>query len=201
MTSASPQAATAAAALPEAADAATGLGVGSLLMKATVTSGASRHVAAAVAAALFRLLAPDATKSESDPEIAARLLPISEALGVQASLGVSHLQQAEMVPGLPGSSRTQLRRLRRRRNEALHGGFGAAPRCASARDETDVSALHGAAAITPETVAHPAPPASDEMDDFELHEIHVATPEMIAHPNPPPGTRLVSSRSPRPPLR
>ena len=64
---------------------------GSLFMKATITSGASRQVAAAVAAALFRLLTPDATKSEGDPEIAARLLPISEALGVQVSLGVSHL--------------------------------------------------------------------------------------------------------------
>ena len=48
---------------------------------------------------------------------------IEEALRLQTAVGASHLQQVELDPaafGLPVAARTPVRRLRRKRNRALH---------------------------------------------------------------------------------
>ena len=53
-----------------------------------------------------------------------RLAIVEEAIRLQVSTGASHLQKIEMAPeafGLPSAVRAPVRRLRRRRNEALHG--------------------------------------------------------------------------------
>ena len=61
--------------------------------------------------------------SSFELDLSRRLKVVEESLRVQAALGVSHLQKAEMAPecyGVPPSARTPLRDLRLRRNKALH---------------------------------------------------------------------------------
>ena len=52
-------------------------------------------------------------------DLSRRMKVVEESLRLQATLGVSHLQKAEMAPetdGLPPSARAPVRDLRRRRN-------------------------------------------------------------------------------------
>ena len=52
-----------------------------------------------------------------------RVAVVEASIRLQASLGVTHLQQVEQAPaafGLPDAARTPVRALRRRRNQALH---------------------------------------------------------------------------------
>ena len=69
-----------------------------------------------------------------------RLAIVEEAIRLQVATGATHLQQLEMTPeafGLTAAVREPVRRLRRRRNGALHGAVSIrspppeAPRCAT----------------------------------------------------------------------
>ena len=81
-----------------------------------------------------------------DVDMGQRVNTVREALEVQRAHGVSHLQSLEMTPERAGKpSRSSVRRLRRRRNNALHCGFGAGvnPACTesssvASRDGLDV---------------------------------------------------------------
>ena len=56
-------------------------------------------------------------------DLSRRMKVVEESLRLQATLGVSHLQKAEMAPetyGLPLSTWAPVRDLRRRQNRALH---------------------------------------------------------------------------------
>ena len=68
------------------------------------------------------------SRSVQDPAVEAQILErlaiVEEAIRLQVPTGASHLQKIEMAPeafGLPSAVRAPVRRLRRRRNEALHG--------------------------------------------------------------------------------
>ena len=59
----------------------------------------------------------------AETDIQQRMEVIEEALRFQTAVGASHLQQVELDPaafGLPVAARTPVRRLRRKRNRALH---------------------------------------------------------------------------------
>ena len=61
--------------------------------------------------------------SSLEADLSRRLKTVEASLRLQASLGVGHLQMIEKDPeafGLPASTRTPVRALRRRRNRALH---------------------------------------------------------------------------------
>ena len=61
--------------------------------------------------------------ADFEASILERMAVVEKAIRLQMSLGASHLQQVEMAPetfGLPGTARTHVRSLRRRRNDALH---------------------------------------------------------------------------------
>ena len=61
--------------------------------------------------------------SHDETDIQQRMEVIEEALRLQTAVGASHLQQVELDPaafGLPVAARTPVRRLRRKRNRALH---------------------------------------------------------------------------------
>ena len=65
--------------------------------------------------------------------ISQRLSVVEATLRVQDATGASHLQQLERRPkafGLASSARPAIRRLRRQRNQALHGGSGVSDRVA-----------------------------------------------------------------------
>lgn len=93
------------------------------LLQVVASCGASRQVVAATASALFSLVL---RQGEGDPDVEHRLHTVKGALVMQKHLGVSHLQMVEKDPtsfGLDALARSRVRKLRQRRNLALHGGF------------------------------------------------------------------------------
>ena len=86
---------------------------------------------------------PAAPAATVDPDIDARLQAVQTALQAQKLLGTGHLQAMERVPGLPTDTRSTIRRIRRKRNRALHEGFDDVS-AASPGDLSDVVALHDA---------------------------------------------------------
>ena len=93
------------------------------LLSCVVKSGASRHVVASVVMALLGKLVSD---RDCDLDIQERLGAVQEAMEVQKANKVSHLQKLEIStsnPRVGGLSRSQVKRLRKKRNSALHQGF------------------------------------------------------------------------------
>lgn len=78
--------------------------------------GSTRQTGAAMVSAAIRTFAQIATGEDDDMH--GRLAVVRDALLFQRELGVSHLQVAEQRTG--GPQRSDLRRLRRARNNALH---------------------------------------------------------------------------------
>ena len=86
------------------------------LMEATIRAGATRHLAAAVAAALFRAAA---LKSAGDPEVEAEIVGRLAAIEPVIRLKVEAAVAGE-VPNVPGGTKAW-------RNVAEHAGFGGGP--------------------------------------------------------------------------
>eukprot|EP00413_Alexandrium_margalefii_P004735 CAMPEP_0204516324 /NCGR_PEP_ID=MMETSP0661-20131031/3078_1 /ASSEMBLY_ACC=CAM_ASM_000606 /TAXON_ID=109239 /ORGANISM="Alexandrium margalefi, Strain AMGDE01CS-322" /LENGTH=309 /DNA_ID=CAMNT_0051521675 /DNA_START=77 /DNA_END=1006 /DNA_ORIENTATION=+ len=94
------------------------------LLQAVAAGGASRQVVAATASALFNLVLQ---RGGEDADVEGRVHAVRDALVLQKHLGVSHLQVVDKDPdsfGLGVPARGKVRMLRRRRNRALHEGFG-----------------------------------------------------------------------------
>ena len=67
-------------------------------------------------------------REDLEAQVLKRLAVVEEAIRLQVATGATHLQQLEMTPeayGLTAAVREPVRRLRRRRNGALHGALSA----------------------------------------------------------------------------
>ena len=81
-----------------------------------------------------------------------RLAIIEHTLRIQDITGATHLQQLEMNPeafGMDRSSRPHVKRLRLRRNKALHGGLTSSPPTTSSRRTTSTGPTRPAASTSP----------------------------------------------------